>query len=705
MKRYILILYSMLICVHISLSQNVNKTVVAKTDTIRKELVVGKLSLQAKGYKDKIALRWGLDNAAAWPFLQHIGVHIDLVEMDEKNNTLLTDWIRVTSEPIKPWSKDYFQQAGVMNAEDDNLLVAAQALYGQLGTGQVNTKDMNAVQEADIAYNNMFLLAMMAADFSPKAAQALGLYYSYSTPVNKNHKYAFRVYSAQQHDVIKIDTAYYIYAGFALDEIIAPAFVSAKGKDEIIEISWPKNNAYNKFTSYNIERSLDSIHFEKINANPVVFNLSDDTKTDFIYADSVSNYVKYYYRINGTDAFGDVSYYSEPRSAMAVNQLSPYSPSLTANLSVGKDKVELNWTQKVDPNRPLRGFIIRRGEDRNKLDQAIHSEILKPDSRSFVDVPKNLTKGYFYQVMAIDTSDNYVMSDIKYIFAFDTIPPKAPIGMKGLIDTLGRVTLTWENDRSDNVYAYRIFAANSPNNTFSPVTAALVRDTSFVDSISFNVSNRKIYYKIVALDGSNNHSEMSEVLVLDKPKVIASPAPVISDFQVLDKKVSITFAVLPDEETQKILIFRKVIQNNSNAAWQEIASLAPEARAYMDSTVNTGTRYLYMVRSKDVFNMFSDESVPLEVLVYHVSLVAPDLKFDYVKNKENGIKLKWNTPKEKVLFYILYKDTGNGMTEFKSLEATENLFEDDDKGVLRYGIKAMYENKDIDNEIVIKKIK
>lgn len=705
MKKYVTLIIC-LFCSAVALQAQVNKvqgkdsqSVVLVDDCVR-----GKLFLVAKGYPDRIALRWGIDNAAIWPFIQHVGIHIDMAVLDEKNKTTQNDWQRITPTPVKPWTKEDFKKPGALRADDDNLLIAAQALYGQLGVGNSENKDMEAMQQADIAYNNLFTLAMMAADFSPKAAQALGIAYSHPMNVDKNHKYAFRIYAGETHPLFKADTAYYIYAGFAMDSKVAPSMVRVEGEDLQIKVSWPRKNVYNTFTTYNVERSTDSLNFVQVNKKPLVFDLSDSTKTDYVYADSVPNYIKYYYRVNGVDAFGDTSYYSEPRAAIATNLMSPYAPNLYGTLAISKDRVELNWTQQEKPDRPIKGYIIRRGQQRDKLDVAIHDEFLPANTKNYIDKPKDLSKGYFYQVLSVDTSNNYAMSNTVYVFAFDSIPPKAPLGLKGAVDSLGHVKLSWTRDFEDNVYAYRVFASNHPDNSFSPVSAGLVRDTLFLDTVSFKLSNRKVYYKIVALDGNNNHSEMSAMLELVKPKMIASPAPVIHNFQVSDNRVSFDFDVYPDPETKNMVVFRKSVGDNGGSDWQQVALLSAMTRRYSDSTVVQGQRYQYLVRSKDVFDGLSEPSVPLEVYAYFVGKKPEDINFDIKKNDKDKLSLHWKKPKANVAYYILYKDNGSGMKQFTSLQASDNSYVEKASNVLRYGIKVVYQDKSIDSALIIKEV-
>lgn len=664
---------------------------VANNDQINAALL-----LKVKGYKEgRMVLRWNIDNSTAWPFLQQTGVWIDYAILDENNKHTTDDWVRLNPEPVKPWSPERFKNEGIETTTNNYLLVAAQALYGSTEV-EADESNMETVIDADMAYQNIITLAMIGADRSPEAADVLGLRYEYPIDINSRYKYAYRVYAAGYHPLFEVDTAYYIYPGHLKDEIDAPRMVHAHGKDGYIEVAWPKDGVYNNYTFYNIERSADGKTFHRLNQEPLLYNLADTLQQNFTYADSVANYTTWYYRVNGVDAFGDESYWSPPVSAMGSNQNGPPSAYLFLKPVPGSDEVDLTWEQQITPGRPLKGFVVRRGRERNMLDEAAHDELLPPDTRSFRDKPDYLVKGVYYQVLAIDTANNYSMSNVSFIFAYDTIPPAPPTGLKGTIDSLGVARLSWDRDYNDNVYAYRLFVSNNPEHTFSPVNATLIEDTVFVDSLSSTISNRKIYYKLVALDGYDNHSEESEILTLTRPKLVASPAPVIGLFNIGDKRVTFDYSFFEDEEIVAMQIYRRQVGEQE---WVQIASVPAANTNYTDTTVNTGTRYQYMLRTKDVFDMLSTESFPLQVSVYPVSKKAPDIQLSTLSDN-NSASLQWAIPSEKVKYFIVYKDTGEGFMQYKSLPANTTNFSEPFTGKLRYGIKVVYENNEIDSPML-----
>ncbi|MGI6573249.1 MAG: fibronectin type III domain-containing protein [Fermentimonas sp.] len=685
MKR--IIVTAALIACAISLVAQEQKTAAEETEGIIK----ASIKMMVKGYKDnRMVLRWSVDETAAWPFMQHTGVWIDYVVLDENNKYIGDSWTRLNPEPVMAWPADKLKQL-VTPQSDENLLIAAQALYGSIGADTDDT-NMGGIMEGEMAYSNIISLAMLAADRLPQAADVLGLRYEYKVDINSDYKYGYRIYPAGTHPLFEVDTAYYLYPGGAINDVRAPSLVQARGKDGYIEIYWPKGTGRNNFTYYNVERSEDGKTFHKIHEKPLVFNM--DVINEFVYADSVQNYKTWYYRVNGIDAFGDESYWCPTVWAMGRNLTPPTPVFLSGTIDKTDGVVQLKW--QTPPDEDLKGYVIRRGRSREVLDEAVTPTMLPPTTTTYTDKPDDLVEGVYYQLLAVDTALNYSYSNIPYFFVHDTIPPLPPTGLKGSIDTTGVVRLSWNLDYDDNVYAYRVFVSNNIGTSFSPASSALVEDTVFVDSISRTLTNREIYYRVLAIDGNNNQSPMSNILVLKRPKFAPSPAPVIGLFTIRDEEVSFDMSVYPDEENVAIYIFRKEVDEEK---WVPIDSIPPNRTSYTDNTVEAGKTYQYMLRTKDIFNMYSHESFPLEVYVYRLAKNAPDIVFKVSLDK-NTAKLNWVKPKEPVSFYILYKDSGKGLMQYKSFNNNEFSFSETIAGKTRYGIQAVYDDNDMEERVI-----
>ncbi|MHC8948601.1 fibronectin type III domain-containing protein [Sphingobacterium hungaricum] len=651
------------------------------------EKITGTIFLKVKAYADKLVLRWGIDNSALWLVSNEVGIGIDRIILDEQNKPLLNSWTRINTIPIKPYSEEIFRQKVLADTSNHALLIAAEALFGSPSIASPSVEDQEGLENASLEFENKYTLAMLAADMDPLAADALGMRYSDAIEVNGNYKYAYRVYvDTLLPEIFEIDTAFYLLPGGMKDEIYSPRNVKTVGKDGAIHIQIPNDRFYNTFSSYNVERSEDGKHFARLNNIPIVFNQLEDAE-HFIYIDSVENYRKYYYRVNGVDAFADTSYYAPTMSSIAKQQTAPPSGFLTAVVEQGK-KTHLSWTQDLYEDRPIAGFIVRKGVQMDQLDDYLTTALLPANQREFVDEKPNLVEGAYYQVLAVDTAGNYSGTNVQYVFAYDSIPPLSPSGLRGVADTTGKVTLSWNLNDSDNIQGYRVFMSNQKNGSFSPITSDFVRDTVFIDSLDRSVLNKEIYYRIVAVDGNSNHSDFSEIVTVLRPKMVMTPAPVIENYQVSQGKVSFSWVLPPAKDSKKTEVLRRLANDTT---WITLAQVPLTTLNHTDSTVFSSQTYEYAVRVIDENNKASEISFPLQVFVYSTENNAPQNLIVKVENEQSI--LSWTVPeKGEVDYYIIYKEENNNLVQYDSVDGNQNSYSDRNFGK-KYGLKAVFKNQ------------
>lgn len=681
-ESFRVIIISLLLCITINIKTKAQVVQAKAAD----EKIIGNILLKVKTYDNRIVLRWAINHSGVWLLANKLGVKIDRIILDENNKPLAKGWEPILQQPIRPWGKDYFRQSVLKHQNNNSLLLAAEALFGNASIASPSTKNQSELMDASMEFDNKYTMAMLASDMDTLAANALGQRYTDRLMVNEKYKYAYRVYlSDKAPNIFVVDTAFYMVPGSSKAEKLAPRNVQAKNKDKAIHILIPNDGVYNTFTSYNIERGTDGKKFSRINDKPVVFNRLDSSST-FLFVDSVVNYKKYYYRVNGIDAFADTSYYSPTVSAMAQNLTAPPKGYLSATVLAGK-KVKLNWVQDNTEQRPIAGFIIRKGKAIDVLDEYITEKMLPATRKEFIDEKVNLVAGAYYQVLAVDTSGNYAGSNVQFVFAYDSIPPLSPTGLKVAVDTTGIVKLQWNIDYNDNIQGYRIFAANHKTASFSPISSDFVRDTIFTDTLDKSVLNKEVYYRIVAVDGNNNHSPFSEIITAIRPKLVKTPSPVIKDYSVSNGGVTLSWVLPPARDSKSTKLLRRITRDT---VWNTIANVPLTVLSYKDSLLQESNNYEYAVVVVDQNNKWSEISFPLQVYVYATDSAVPE-QFA-VMMKDNKSTLSWQKPKKgEVAYYVIYKDNGNGLTQFDSVDGKLSTFTDAGAAA-KYGIKAVFKN-------------
>ena len=102
------------------------------------------------------------------------------------------------------------------------------------------------------------------------------------------------------------------------------------------------------------------------------------------------------------------------------------------------------------------------------------------------------------------------------------------------------------------------------------------------------------------------------------------------------------------------------------------------------------SNYEYAVVVTDENNKWSEISFPLQVFVYATDSAVPE-QFSVI-TRDNKTTLSWNKPKKgEVAYYVIYKDSGNGLTQLEAADGKLTVFTDAGAAT-KYGIKAVFKN-------------
>ncbi len=661
------------------IAQAKKSTPIAKNATIVKVAhIVGK----GKPYADKISLRWNTDNFKVFSNLVHGGVLIDRLIVGQDNKAEAGGWKRITTDTIKALTLNGFDSPGFKT--DTPKIIVAQGLYGKSEFPK-NVSLLEKVQLQDMEKQNRHLIVTLYSALSPSAAAAAGLAFDDKLITDTTKKYVYRIYPAKQMPgLARLDTGYIYVVGHDRVVKITYTGLSASGDDHRITLQWPKKTS--PFSGYFIERSTDKIHFKPLNKEVFLPRTDTAATADMLmYTDSVANYVKYYYRLTGVNAFGERHQFAEIAAGLALDRKSPQVPEL--RFTRVKDQVTFTW--KANTEKDLRGYYLLRGKGVKKMDTLANGEILAASSTRFQHtLPPDFSAGY-YRLLAADTAGNISLSNAVYIFNPDTIPPAAPQGLTGSINKTGIVSLKWANDKTGDVLrGYKIFTSSDAKLTFDAVSG-VIPDTAYSFPVTLKTLTKNVFVKIVAVDASFNHGKFSQVIKLNRPDTIAPPQPVIGGYTNTSKGIGFNWSKNPANDFSHFMVYRRLA---GDTAWVNI--LQTRETTLTDSSVAVGNAYEYAVKAVDSTGLASNYSFPLHVkTAYNVKTFNIGLNGNYDSGKKQ-VTINWNKPGEPVKFYILYKDQGKGLTMYKSIAADKQTFTEDGNNAPnnQYAIKVVYAN-------------
>ena len=658
-------------------------------DTVRTSM-----RMIAQNYGDSIVVRWAPGDAVAWLLLQKPGYVLrrTVLSINTRNEYVVVD---SSTLHVKPWILQ--EWANYFKATNDTMVAAAAQLAFGKSNEFLNNKDGNTINQLIEKYEeqkNRFTFALLLSDFKPGVATGFGFRYV-EKGVKKDLHYLFSVVPAPADEPLISDTGRALIKGSEIFKKDTASNVSTIAGDKVIFLFWHNPPKYkSSFSGYFIERSEDGKIFKRLNTLPYLPQVKEgEENKPFQFADSVYiNYKKFHYRIVGVNAFGDYSHPSNIAVAMATDLTGPVPPVITEIKNIkGESKIHLKW-EKKNKEADFKGYVVGRSNTIEGPYDPLTTALMNTQITEFTD--NNPIGGVpnYYIVAAVDTAGNASHSLPAYVQLEDLTPPAKPSGLKGNIDTLGRVTIRWDLGKEADLAGYKLFFSNSPDHIFTPLTGEMYEDTMYVDSIVLRTLTRKIYYRVIAYDRAMNASQASDMLELSKPDFVAPSAAVIHGFLVNDSSVTIQWnpGVSSDVAQQKIVRKKYPSEN-----WETIAQVGSRDSVYHDTKTVPGIHYEYAIETIDSSGLSSGRSFGLKVVTYENGYKdeIKDFEVIYIQDK-NKVSLKWKAPKGDISYYILYSARGNaGMSMTGNIKGNMLSYEEStSEGNYKYAIKAIYNN-------------
>ena len=599
---------------------------------------------------EKILLRWASNDALLWKQGNENGYFLErtLISRNGKPVLPLQKVILNNNQPFLPAPIEDWK---IPFETDDNAAVIAQALYGE-SFQSGNLDPVASIMAVNEELQQRFVFALLASEQSYSASKLAGWGYE-DLDVRPGEKYLYKLWiaSSDGKPVVK-ETSVFTGVDF-YRPLPTPKEPLAFFKENHVDINWDYGLLKNIYTSYNVERSEDGVNFKKANKYPI-FNaekLKPNKPISLSFTDSITNDKTYYYRIKGNTSFGESGPVSESVSGQAKETLKVV-PQITKKRITSDDTVVLQWEFKKEDNKLIKGFQLQRSNtDYNGFTTVIDS--IEPTKREITY--NKLKRINYFKIVAIGKNGDKRPSHSAIVQPVDSIPPKPPIGLTGIIDTTGVVKLNWEKNKEKDLGGYRVFRSNNPKTEYFEVTKKPSRNVYFTDTIEVKNLNKKIYYKILAEDQRYNASKFSDVLTLDKPDLFAPSPAVITKYNLEDQKFYLEWVPSSSTDVVQHIIYKSI---NGNEQWEKVVALEKDILSYTDEQLLANTNYRYVVIAKDISGLESAPTTPVEVEVSEGLFKNLITKFNGVVNRESrSILLSWKTEHKNIreyYFCLLY---------------------------------------------------
>jgi hypothetical protein len=544
----------------------------------------------------------------------------------------------------------------------------------------------------EVTNEKMFYdLFLLSCDFDSDIAKASGLFFTDST-ISNSKKYSYKIEINNLPPTLKYAATNLEVNASVLSQNPTIKNLSAKFKRKTVKLKWKSVDYKNDFSAYNVERSLDSINYVRINPSPVILISSQfEKKKEFIYYDDTLSRTgtKYFYRIKGINHFGEEANPSNVVSGFGYEPINSF-PIIDSIKVIQNQKVFLQYRMqdKKENSKPKEYILVRSKKDKGPYTKIFSSK----EPANFID--EKPESNNYYKVGAITFDDDTLYSYSHLALISDTIPPIPPTGLKATVDAKGNVTITWDKNPEPDVQGYKVLKSNALHEEFVQINNEFAREPIYKDKLNLKTLTKTIFYSVVATDKRYNNSFKCKPIEVKRPDTIPPVKPIVTNLELKSNGINVNWINSNSEDVKYYVLYRnKELETKDTKIkeWQARDSL----KSFLDTTVELGMGYKYRLLVSDEDDNYSISNNPYIKFETGYRKKITDIKFE-VDRTLKTVKLKWNYGSGEIEKYVLYRcKQGAQPTIIKTFPGKVSEFTDKTLSIgniYEYRIKPVYTN-------------
>lgn len=633
------------------------------------------LELLYFNHGDSVSLRWAPMKESVFRKSATFGYIVQRRKLGE------TEW-KAISKPLFPMSNEKME---VNEAFNEYYEAIREIIYhkgrdtakyvSQKATGISSVKGEKSLED-----ELLIAMALYSCDFSVEAARAAAVLFVDKSIV-KGEKYQYRVILGSQIKQANPNVAVCDVNTSELSVLPKMDDFTAEFREWDVYFSWPVDKHVGYYSGYMVERSTDSIHFEPVKDRPIIHSYTEESLANKVsFIDSVPDQDQvYYYRMKGLSPFG----FWGPTSKVVKGQAKFNFNLINVRIDTviyGKKKeyADIIWTVGKEYEKKIKGFRVQRTSDFNTF-TFLNDDLIPAGKRKFRD-PKIARHNYYSIVVYGHKEGQITSSSFYYGHRSDTIPPATPTGLKAEIDSAGIAHISWNKNKEEDMMAYRLYFSNTGReNDYFDVTERYYKDTFYVDTLNLNTLTNNIYYKVLAVDKSYNHSPRSKAVKAVKPDTVA-PVGVVFDFLTQDSKgVVVKWENSPSEDFAYMELYRQVDDTGKVELVKRFDSKKKRPVKYVDETLEPAVKVQYFMYVYDeAGNMTKSRTDRMTTSGERIGCISKVEHMVVNTEKKKEIRLAWDrTDKSPISRYVIYRKEDDGrMLAVASVRANELFYVD-----------------------------
>ncbi|WP_271766877.1 fibronectin type III domain-containing protein [Aquimarina algiphila] len=603
----------------------------------------------ARVQTDKVLLRWAATTPSSWLRGNKYGYLIERYTVLRDGNLLNPPEKKSLATAI-PMPLEQWKEAVEKN---DYAAIMAQALYGETFEVEETQGGLAQIINKSREIEQRFSFALFAADLNFEASKMAALGYE-DVDIKNNEEYLYKVISLVPEELMKIEPGIVTIKIKEAEPLPAPIDLIAVPDDKNILLTWEYAMFKSIYNAYFVERSENGIDFKRLGGDTPLVNLNDKPGAParrMFYVDTLSqNNKTFHYRVIGVSPFGEQGTPSEVVSAQGIKKLSSV-PHISRHEFDNNGGVIINWDFAKETENEITGFELNWAAQEKGPYKVVKTGIPASSRKTTYAEPE---PSNYFRVTALGKNNQKTTSLTAFVQTIDSIPPAAPIGLLGTVDTLGLVKLQWEANLEKDMLGYRVFRGNLDKEELSQITIDPINRTTFIDTVQVKSLNSSVFYQIVAVDKRFNMSDYSEKLRLKKPDVVPPSSPVFKGYKVDPKGIYLKWINSTSDDVVAHKLFRQRM-DQSEKGWLPIFE-TDTITQYIDSSIESGIKYRYAIFAEDDSGLQSVPSTPITI-TSQTSTDEDLIKgFSLVADRVNkNISISWRKLPEDVLEITIYK--------------------------------------------------
>lgn len=620
----------------------------SQQDSVQQELI----GVIARPYADSIVLRWAPRNTRTWQQGNVQGYRMERFTLIRHEVVLSPPEKILLLAEAKPIPMAKWEPLVKTNRY---AAIAAQALFGDRFEVDLKKSDLFSIVNKIRENDQRFSFSLFSADMSPAVAKASGLWYC-DKQTKKGEKYLYRITINNSQPEVRGSLFISADQGYSLP---APQNLKAEVKGNQVSLRWEKAGIEETYSAYVVERSVDGKNFAPLSEVPMI-TLSPESTQDNRYeyaSDSLEHKITTaHYRVHGITPFGESGTSSKVEKVTA-NVMLTQVPVIHNSQSTDNKTIRIEWEFPKEQEQAIDGFSIERSS-RPRGTFTMLKPLLLPALRTYQDkTPQSVN---YYRITALGKDKTKRMSPLYLAQLIDSLPPMAPAGLKAVVNDSGYVALSWEQNKEDDLYGYRVYKANHEKEEATQLTHKPIPSNQYADTINLKALNDVVYYQVMAIDKSQNHSPLSALLKVVLPDKVKPQAPSILPLTSGEKGAALSWTPSGSADVVQYTIYRREL---NQAEWKPIKTIP----AHRTDTIYTWTDNLsqgighYSITAIDDAGLESEPTVPVRAGKIDTRLKEPiKWKKPVLIIEQQQVKLNWQYEQSDAKAFRLFRTVENG---------------------------------------------